>query len=36
MASPPPVPEGWKAEWSGEYNTWYAIQFSYHLFLKKI
>lgn len=19
----PPLPEGWKAEWSAEYNTWY-------------
>lgn len=34
MSAPPPsgpppsapaVPEGWKAEWSGEHNAWYIL-----------
>jgi hypothetical protein len=24
-AAPPAVPEGWKAEWSGENNAWYVF-----------
>ncbi|KAE9377869.1 hypothetical protein N431DRAFT_554189 [Stipitochalara longipes BDJ] len=23
--SPPPLPEGWKAEWSAQYNTWFYL-----------
>jgi hypothetical protein len=26
VMAPPPVPEGWKADWSAEYNTWYVLQ----------
>ncbi|KAE8442224.1 hypothetical protein EG329_003695 [Mollisiaceae sp. DMI_Dod_QoI] len=29
-SSPPPVPEGWKAMWSGEHNAWYFCNQATH------